>query len=579
MASFPRCLAREVVSNERIFHLMHTNGWNPSLCRWQAISCNLHVNMASGSLEVQELFISCIKSNEDVENLQATFIDAPGNEGDKKSILEQAFRDALQEQIETTNGLEVNQYTKMVHLSINSAGLGICYHSVPFILLTDILDYVTLDVCEKVFEFVENRVSTWIQPDFYGSGKILLLRMCNDLLRRLSSAQNTVFCGRIQLFLARLFPLSEKSALNLMSHFNLENVTTYNKEAGMGEEKETKEKDEEAMDIEDSDPIFDSSAPIDFNLYHKLWSLQDFFRQPTQSFVPEQWKLFTANILEVLQAFASYKLEDTTGSSSSSKKKKKKKGEKQVARASLVEYTESHYFAKFLTSEKLMSLQLQDSHFRRHVLIQILVLFQYLTSDVKFKTQTQMTSDAQALWIKETTEKVFELIRETPPNGVEFADYIKQALKREENWIAWKNDGCPSYEKPPLSNEEMTPYPQRQNLLHVQPSKKYDLGNPELSRLWNLCPDNLQACRMKTRTFVPDLERFVEEPNEQADPEARIEAEYKVINNPNFAWQALRLLSRSSSHFFQNTTAQIKPLPEYLEHVIVQTAKDLQNSQ
>ena len=31
------------------------------------------------------------------------------------------------------------------------------------------------------------------------------------MLRRLSTSQNTVFCGRIQLFLARLFPLSEKS--------------------------------------------------------------------------------------------------------------------------------------------------------------------------------------------------------------------------------------------------------------------------------------------------------------------------------------------------------------------------------
>ena len=35
--------------------------------------------------------------------------------------------------------------------------------------------------------------------------------MFEDLLRRLSKSQNTVFCGRIQLFLARLFPLEEKS--------------------------------------------------------------------------------------------------------------------------------------------------------------------------------------------------------------------------------------------------------------------------------------------------------------------------------------------------------------------------------
>ena len=33
----------------------------------------------------------------------------------------------------------------------------------------------------------------------------------SDILRRLSKSQNTVFCGRIQLFLSRLFPLSEKS--------------------------------------------------------------------------------------------------------------------------------------------------------------------------------------------------------------------------------------------------------------------------------------------------------------------------------------------------------------------------------
>ena len=43
----------------------------------------------------------------------------------------------------------------------------------------------------------------------------LLTLRCPDLLRRLSKSQNTVFCGRIQLFLARLFPLEEKSGTDL----------------------------------------------------------------------------------------------------------------------------------------------------------------------------------------------------------------------------------------------------------------------------------------------------------------------------------------------------------------------------
>jgi THO complex subunit 1 len=414
-------------------------------------------------------------------------------------------------------------------------------------------------------------VSTWIQPEFYSSGKILLLRMSNDLLRRLSSAQNTIFCGRIQLFLARLFPLSEKSALNLMSHFNVENVTTYNKEAGEGvvaEEADTAagegEEDEGEM-METDEQADDSSLPIDFNLYHKLWALQEFFCQPSQCYSAEQWKVLTGNVEEVLRAFSSFRLEDVQVS--------RRKGRK----SSLVEYSESHYYAKFLTSEKLMNLQLRDSHFRRHILLQFLVLFNYLVGDVKFKAPGHHLQESQAAWIKEMTESVYARLEETPPQGPQFAAYMRHILKREESWVAWKNEGCPSYEKPSLALSE-SPYPPLEHLgeVHAKSSKqRHNLGNTELTRLWNICPDNLEACRKKTRKFVPDVQKFIAEPVEQADPVARIDPEYKVINNPNFAWQALRLLSQSSPHFFQNTTAQIKALPEYLEHVAVQTGKDL----
>lgn len=44
------------------------------------------------------------------------------------------------------------------------------------------------------------------------------------------------------------------------------------------------------------------------------------------------------------------------------------------------------YFAKYLTSQKLLDLQLHDVSFRRSVLLQFLIVFQYLTSSVKFKS-------------------------------------------------------------------------------------------------------------------------------------------------------------------------------------------------
>ena len=42
-------------------------------------------------------------------------------------------------------------------------------------------------------------------------------------------------------------------------------------------------------------------------------------------------------------------------------------------------------FAKYLTKQNLLQLQLSDSNFRRYILIQFLILFQYLKSSVKFK--------------------------------------------------------------------------------------------------------------------------------------------------------------------------------------------------
>lgn len=58
-----------------------------------------------------------------------------------------------------------------------------------------------------------------------GKGKALvLLRTCNELLRRLSKERNTVFCGRILMFLANSFPLCERSGVNVRGEFNTELV-------------------------------------------------------------------------------------------------------------------------------------------------------------------------------------------------------------------------------------------------------------------------------------------------------------------------------------------------------------------
>ena len=85
-----------------------------------------------GSLEHREYFASCIEECKgDAERLQVLFGEAVGiNNTDKKSILEQAFRDVLRNCLQRS---EVERYTELMGLSISSAQLGICYHTVPFL--------------------------------------------------------------------------------------------------------------------------------------------------------------------------------------------------------------------------------------------------------------------------------------------------------------------------------------------------------------------------------------------------------------------------------------------------------------
>jgi len=115
------------------------------------------------------------------------------------------------------------------------------------------------------------------------------------------------------------------------------------------------------------------------------------------------------------------------------------------------------FFPKYLTNQKLLELQLSDSNFRRYVLLQFLILFQYLDSQVKFKSWVRNTSSVrnkcnslvelipciialsnrenfeltaeQTEWVKETTEKICVLISETPPDGPAFLQAVKHILR------------------------------------------------------------------------------------------------------------------------------------------------------
>lgn len=133
---------------------------------------------------------------------------------------------------------------------------------------------------------------------------------------------------------------------------------------------------------------------------------------------------------------------------------------------------------------------------------------------------------------------------------------------------------CVEFKRPEPPTDDQTKMPAKKQRRHLgeiihdaTKQNKFYLGNSELTRLWNLCPDNLQACRGEDRNFLPPIDSYLETPPDKSDP--------------SYEWRALRLLARQSPLFFsltpapnnaaQNSTASnnVNPnkVPEYLENV------------
>ena len=88
--------------------------------------------------------------------------------------------------------------------------------------------------------------------------KLILLRMANNILKKLSITNDTSFRGRVQMFITAVFPLSEKSGVNLKGTLNTQNVT-----------------------LIDGAPTANAPATeFDFPFYRNFWLLQRLIENP-----------------------------------------------------------------------------------------------------------------------------------------------------------------------------------------------------------------------------------------------------------------------------------------------------------
>ncbi|CAI5441432.1 unnamed protein product [Caenorhabditis angaria] len=451
---------------------------------------------------------------------------------------------------------------------------NLCSKVLPITTLQDFLETSSIEQCRHLFGIIEEHMVDFKQPPLNEVGQNSILRFCNDLLRRLSRTAETSFCGRIMFFLSRYLPLAEKSGLNLMGHFNTQNITSY-------EEVETESESllattstplKESEDMEIGEITSDDSKEIQVTpeMYRQFWSIQKFLANPAQLYEKEKFVVFKKDLANVLSFLTTNKLDK-----SSAEDEEMERNSKREKLAS-----DDLFFSKYLTSPKLLSLQLNDSQLRRYFLLQCLIIFQYLTSDVRFKVgvKKMILNEEQTKFVTDSEDKCYRLLSETLPKGSNFSAVCKRILQRELEWSNWKNINCPDISEK-ADKAAMQMYKKRARV-EFNPDA-IDLGSAEMTKLWTYEPNVLEFCKSSKRRFEPSLVEFLRDPLDEMDPEQQVEEQYKSVNNSAFQWRAARLLLIKAPQYvskLEKSSSSCDPansMREYLEKTFYSTAKTL----
>ena len=111
---------------------------------------------------------------------------------------------------------------RCLDLALALSESGVAEPGSVFVAAEQVFEASTVEACARVFSWVERARERLSAEALWRRGKLTMLRTCNDLARRLSKGKTSdvVLRGRVSLLLAALYPLSERSALNVSGAYN-----------------------------------------------------------------------------------------------------------------------------------------------------------------------------------------------------------------------------------------------------------------------------------------------------------------------------------------------------------------------
>ncbi|KAK9693568.1 hypothetical protein K7432_013874 [Basidiobolus ranarum] len=185
-----------------------------------------------------------------------------------------------------------------------------------------------------------------------------------------------------------------------------------------------------------------------------------------------------------------------------------------------------HYLMNFTASEK-----------EKHTV---------LKTPNKSVIQTFSLEPEQETWISQLWQDTILLLQSTPPNGKLFTETVLYILDHEKNWVNWKNESCPPFEKTPLlASESLTDIAQKRVKLSIPAATiKNAVGTRTLTKLWDLGKEDKDFfSEFSNKRTAPPLLEYLDQIGDikakisSADPEEVETAQSK-------RWRALRMASK-----------------------------------
>lgn len=454
----------------------------------------------------------------------------------------------------------------------------LCAGQLVLLLIEELFDSQSISGCRHAFTFLETRREALI-ANLNTNKSLVVLRLCNELLRRISRAEDPVFCGRVYIFMFQSFPLGDKSSVNQRGNFHTGNVTTFEDYLQetvadgdvMEVDNDTKAEKTESNDIKDERrpelaatntertniTLENKEGKKDIDaLYPSFWSLQHSFSNPPMLFKEENFKHFQKSLEATLAKFREVPKVIQAGDPEQKKAEKVRSGDRGEAFAST-------FNPKYLTSRDLFKLELSDLAFQRHILVQALILIDFLLSltekaKAKFDPSGKANKsvvypftlgEEETEWALGIKTSIANYLQEGP-DGKFYYRMVDTVLSRDKNWVRWKIEHCPQFTRDRVPTEDflaaksgadselarknIAKPPLRMSSLMFLSNTDAEKGLAKLRQTDRFTAPSVESYAKKVQTSELDLEMAASE-----DEKRQLE-ERKTSNT----WRGLRLASK-----------------------------------